>query len=144
MSNFMGAALTVDDIYPVGSIYMSVNDTDPARLFGGAWKRIEGRFIMGASDTYPAGSTGGSATHTQAESEVGAHVHPSICAPKYHQVLYGASGNLSMVANSMQVAYNLGNNEDNRAKLIAEKNEAPSPMNILNPYYAAYIWRRTA
>lgn len=144
MSNFMGAALTVDDIYPVGSIYMSVNATDPARLFGGTWERIEDRFIMGASDTYPAGSTGGSATHTQAESEVGSHVHPSIYAPKHQQVLYGATGGLSVFANSMQVTYNLGNNEENREKLIAEKNEEPSPMDILNPYYAAYIWRRTA
>ncbi len=64
MSNFMGAALTVDDIYPVGSIYMSVNATDPARIFGGTWERIKERFLLGAGDTHPAGSTGGSSTHT--------------------------------------------------------------------------------
>lgn len=129
---------------PVGRLYMSAEATSPASFIGGTWERIEGRFIMGASDTYPAGSTGGSATHTQAESEVGSHVHPSIYAAGYHQVLYGATGGLNLVANSMQVTYNTGNNEDNREKLIAEKNEAPSPMDILNPYYAAYIWRRIA
>ena len=56
MSNFMSAALTVDDIYPVGSIYMSVNATDPARLFGGTWERIKEKFLLGAGDTHTAGS----------------------------------------------------------------------------------------
>lgn len=64
MSNYMSSALTVDDIYPVGSIYMSVNATDPGRLFGGAWERIKERFLLGAGDTHTAGSTGGSSTHT--------------------------------------------------------------------------------
>ena len=30
-----------NNVYPVGSIYMSVNSTNPAELFGGAWVRIE-------------------------------------------------------------------------------------------------------
>ena len=41
---------------------MSVNDTDPALLFGGTWERIEGRFLLGAGTRYPVGSAGGSAT----------------------------------------------------------------------------------
>lgn len=30
----------LDMIYPVGSIYLSVNNADPSTLFGGAQKRI--------------------------------------------------------------------------------------------------------
>ena len=37
----------VDAIYPVGSIYMSVNSANPATLFGGTWAQITGRFLLG-------------------------------------------------------------------------------------------------
>lgn len=56
-------------IYPVGSIYMSVNSTSPSTLFGGTWTQLKDRFLLGAGDTYSNGATGGSAavqshTHT--------------------------------------------------------------------------------
>ena len=35
-------------------------------------------FLLGASDTYPVKSTGGSATHTQTENEVAPHKHEVI------------------------------------------------------------------
>lgn len=46
------AFLTAAGAYPVGAIYLSVDDTDPATLFGGAWERIGGRLPLGADDTY--------------------------------------------------------------------------------------------
>lgn len=47
--------------YPVGSIYISINETDPGTLFGGTWERLKDRFLLSAGDTYSAGATGGSA-----------------------------------------------------------------------------------
>ena len=46
---FGGGTATVDPltIYPVGSIYMSVNSASPASLFGGTWAQIKGRFLFG-------------------------------------------------------------------------------------------------
>ena len=55
--------------------WVSPDPTSPALLFGGTWERIEGRMIIGASDQYPAGSTGGSATHTQTTDEMPVHSH---------------------------------------------------------------------
>jgi hypothetical protein len=52
------------DVYPVGSIYMSVNSSSPASLFGGTWEQLKDRFMLGAGDTYAAGSTGGAGNHT--------------------------------------------------------------------------------
>lgn len=53
----------LDDVYPVGSIYMSVSSTSPATLFGGTWVQLQNRFLVGAGDSYPAGSTGGESSH---------------------------------------------------------------------------------
>ena len=59
-----GGKSIIDLIYPVGSIYMSVNSADPGTLFGGTWERIKDRFLLSAGDTYAAGNTGGSAKAT--------------------------------------------------------------------------------
>lgn len=49
-------------IYPVGSIYTSMNDINPAELFGfGIWERIIDRFLYCSIGS---GATGGSKTHT--------------------------------------------------------------------------------
>lgn len=55
--------------------WASDDSTSPASFIGGTWERIEGEFIMGASDAYPAGTTGGSATHTQTVAEMPSHNH---------------------------------------------------------------------
>ena len=60
----------INIVYPVGSIYMSVNDTDPSLLFPGTWERIKDRFLLASGDTYSAGSTGGEATHVLTVSEL--------------------------------------------------------------------------
>lgn len=63
--------------YPVGSIYMSVNQTSPATLFGGTWQRIQDTFLLAAGTTYTAGDTGGEATHilTPSETALKSHTH---------------------------------------------------------------------
>ena len=72
--------------YPIGSIYCSVNSTNPATLFGGTWKAIGGRFLVGAGSngaseneslSLDAGDTGGEkeVLLTSDESGVGRHFH---------------------------------------------------------------------
>ena len=62
-----------DAVYPVGSIYVSANDTSPERLFGGKWRRIEGAFLLAAGGEYKAGDTGGKAEYVA--SDMPKHSH---------------------------------------------------------------------
>lgn len=67
----------VDLVYPVGSIYMSVNSTSPAVLFGGNWEALEDRFLLGASSNHVAGEMDGAetVTLTAEQSGVPSHTH---------------------------------------------------------------------
>ena len=87
------AWLTAQGAYPVGAIYLSVTDVNPAALFGGTWERIsQGRFLIGAganaanttnywgsyaagAENFPAGEMGGEVTHTLTVDEIPAHTH---------------------------------------------------------------------
>ena len=74
----------VDLIYPVGSIYISMNSTNPSTLFGGTWEAFgQGRVLIGAgtgndgstSLSFTAGGTGGEYKHTLSVSEMPSHTH---------------------------------------------------------------------
>lgn len=67
--------VTLDTVYPVGSIYISVNNTSPATLFGGTWEQIKDTFLLSAGDTYSAGATGGAATVKLTATQSGVPVH---------------------------------------------------------------------
>lgn len=113
--------------------WASDDPTSPASFIGGTWERIEGSFIMGASDTYPAGSTGGSATHTQTVSELATHYHVfETWSGEAGDAEYGPCG-------TRDGAALYGSN-----KLSMMSAGGGQPMDILNPYYSMYIWHRVA
>ena len=65
----------LDFVYPVGSIYMSMNNTSPQTFLGGTWERIQDKFLLSAGSTYGAGTTGGESTHTLTIGEMPSHTH---------------------------------------------------------------------
>ena len=69
-----GQPLSSSNPYPVGSIYLSVNSTNPGTLFGGTWEQIKDRFILACGSTYANGATGGASTHTHS---IDGHTHTS-------------------------------------------------------------------
>jgi microcystin-dependent protein len=71
-------------IYPVGSIYMSVNNVNPSELFGGTWQQIKDTFLLASGDVYNNGATGGEATHTLSASEIPTHTHSYEQAVRAH------------------------------------------------------------
>ena len=74
-NNEIRNAKIVDLVYPVGSIYMSVNSTSPATLFGGTWSQLKDRFLLGAGNSYSVGDTGGETTVTLSTANLPSHSH---------------------------------------------------------------------
>ncbi len=78
------AGLTAAEVflhaYPVGSIFITADDRNPADIFGGQWERVEGRFILGAGGGYTSGASGGAAAfgignHSHTANAAGSHAH---------------------------------------------------------------------
>ena len=117
------------DIYPVGSIYMSVNNTDPSTFFGGTWQQIKDTFLLSAGDVYNAGDTGGEAEHTLITDEIPSHSHT--------QTVSYSSGSTGWVntwsgSNITGAAQNTGTAGGGK------------PHNNMPPYLVVYMWQRTA
>lgn len=134
-------------VYPVGSIYMSVNPTDPSLLFGGTWERIQDTFLLAAGSTYTAGDIGGEATHTLTISEMPAHYHferyPS--STSYVGMLvnnYNTGGSIQGVQPSF------GTRRDNIAdpgvRVATDTTGDGSSHNNMPPYIAVYVWKRVS
>lgn len=131
-SNFLLAA------HPVGSIYQTTSPENPSVTFGGGtWERIEGRFIMGASDTYPAGSTGGSATKTIAKTNL-----PNEKIDVFSLYTKGSEGR-EFDAVSLSYTHSDGSGDFSRTGRTDPLGDS-TPLDILPPYYSVYIWRRVA
>ena len=113
-------------IYPVGSIYMSVNSTNPNTLFGGTWEQLKDVFLLAAGDTYSAGSTGGEATHTLTVDEIPAHSHSFAVTGSAYP---GGGSNYFVKSGSGFDTSEVGGG--------AAHNNMP-------PYIAVYVWKRVA
>lgn len=62
--------------HPVGSLYWTASDDNPAVTFGGGtWVEIKDRFILACGDTYANGATGGKATVTLTVAQIPSHNH---------------------------------------------------------------------
>ena len=125
----------VDLIYPVGSIYMSVNATNPKELFGGTWEQIKGKFLLGMSSSYPAGSQGGEATHILTANEMPSHTHQF----NDYWTVAAASG-----TGRRAVKFNNSDHSPESGGLSTSSSGGGGAHNNMPPYLAVYIWKRTA
>lgn len=63
-------------VYPVGSVYISVNDVSPEKFLGGTWVKIsQGRVLQGASGTQTAGTEVSAGLPNISVSSDGEHTH---------------------------------------------------------------------
>ena len=155
-------------LYPVGAIYMSVDPTDPSRLFGGQWQALnEGRVLIGAGDKYPAGTKGGEETHVLTVDEMPEHSHRANTGSggdHYHASPWGEDNNGDWPYDYGYVSSNQNNIGCNRNLVTMNhkcdtssggshshsvygsiNNEGSNaPHNNMMPFQAVYMWHRVA
>lgn len=128
-----------DAIYPVGSIYLSYNHTNPSNLFGGTWVRIENAFLWASTASDTIGVTGGEETHTLTVNEMPRHRH-NVGAYK------STDGNGS-VLDAYTALVSTSNGADTTSKYYTSASllsGGSQPHNNMPPYIQVSVWRRTA
>ena len=121
--------------YPVGSIYMSVQNVAPNELFGfGTWEQIKDMFLLCAGDNYAAGATGGEAEHTLTIDETPSHSHTF----NRHQLWRTESVPESGTSDGYGVS--------NKTLTVYSDNTSyvggGQAHNNMPPYLAVYVWKR--
>lgn len=145
----VGTNFVLDNVYPVGSIYMNVNSTNPGTLFGGTWEQIQGKFLLGMSSSYPAGSQGGEASHTLTTAEMPSHGHNPANQSGYYGFITNSNkafevGDMGVQSGSGRyypyapVAFDISRNS------LTGTTGGGNSHNNMPPYLSIYIWKRTA
>ena len=145
-----GAVKTADllnKVYPVGAIYMSVNDTTPASFLGGTWEQLEDRFLLGCGNTYTPGLTGGEATHKLTVNEMPSHTH---------RVWSGTGKTSNSAGLGYNYCYSIGGCDNDttskswmsktgaKSQPLLENTGGGSAHNNMPPYLVVFMWKRTA
>lgn len=125
--------------WPIGSIYMSVNSTSPANLFGGTWERISDTFLFAASSSYPAGSTGGEFTHKLTQSELPNY---SLSVANGSNVIRSKTGSYAdAYVQTQSSGWGIPNWESKTVTVASGGSGAAH--NNMPPYLSVWIWKRT-
>lgn len=131
--------MTPLDVYPVGSIYMSVNNTNPGTLFGGTWVAWgAGRVPVGVDandssfDTVE--ETGGEKTHQLTVAEMPSHTHP----------IYFVDTTSGSQDRQNGLYYNGGWWGNSQGAPNVANTGGNGAHNNLQPYITCYMWKRTA
>ena len=150
----------LDFVYPIGSIYMSVNSTSPQSFLGGTWERIQDKFLLSAGGTYGAGTTGGEATHTLTIDEMPSHTHTQN-SHNHTQSQHRHSGpatdlnagrknkNNDIMMRGGVVGSGSGYSDyttatNNSTTATNQNTGGGQEHNNMPPYLAVYMWKRTA
>lgn len=134
---------TLKKVYPIGSIYISINSTNPAEIFSGTWERIKDRFLLACGDSYRVGDTGGEITHTLTINEMPRHNH-GFLATNWTDGTNGFSISKAGSAYPNQASFNVGADWGENGNIRIEYTGSSQSHNNMPPYLAVYIWKRIA
>lgn len=129
------ASALLDMVYPVGSIYMSVNNVSPQSFLGGTWVawgagRVPVGVNAGDSDFSSVEKTGGEKTHTLTTAEIPSHSHSN-------------NVELTTGGGSQFRLRDMGGDNFSSPRSTGRTGGGEAHNN-LQPYITCYMWKRTA
>ena len=150
------------DPFPVGSVFLSVVDTDPATLLGyGSWTQIAGGRVLigqtgGDTDFDTAEEMGGSKTstallahthiqdpHTHTQN---AHTHSflprSSTSGSVSSIVTGTLDTSSTISGSNQPHIQNATATNQDATAVNQSAGSGTSFSLMNPYFVVYIWKR--
>lgn len=117
---------TLDSIYPVGSVYISLTDTNPGTYLKGTWEQFaEGRTLIGVGS-----GSDGSNTQTFAVNDTGGEYKHLLTKKELSFIDYGA---LLQQNGSTIGVHSHGSGASEKEKI-----------SLMQPYYSVYFWKRVA
>ena len=160
-------------VYPVGAIYMSVSNTDPAQLFGGTWTRWgAGRVPVSVNESgaefKTVEKTGGTISvtltqaqipshahtvpahgHTASAAEAGAHSHHT---QRLQATTYTSGGQYYLAQGSVDNNSHTSTDGKHSHAITVNQHAAfntqatggSAAHTNLQPYITCYMWKRTA
>lgn len=139
LSNFI-----LNKCYPIGSLYWTEKEENPASLLGGGgWTQIKDKFILAAGDIYKKGQTGGEATHVLTVDEMPTHQHDYRLFSTVGSTSYDAQQGKFMTAtqgaNSSE-SFLCGPGKSKEAHILPKGSS--QAHNNMPPYEVFYCWKR--
>lgn len=114
---------TLDSIYPVGSVYISLTSDNPGTYLKGTWEQFaQGRTLIGVGS-----GSDGSNTQTFAVNDTGGEYKHLLTKKELSFIDYGA---LLQQNGSVIGVHSHGSSGDK--------------VSLMQPYYAVYFWKRIA
>ena len=127
--------------FPIGSVYISVVNTNPSTWFGGTWDQFgQGRTLVGVNtsdtDFNAVEKIGGEKAHKLTVEELPDHHHDEYATANPNTGGPGVRGTFNGIEDHGQTAYKTGAPTGGCGNDKAHNN--------LQPYITVYFWKRTA
>ena len=148
------------DCWPVGSIYISINNVNPTKYFGGTWVAFgTGRTLVGVDSNQTefksVEKTGGAKTHTLTKGQIPSHNHEGKTGTALSSFLrvVGAAGTTIAVNHTVGYASGAAFVDTNGGNIPGANHYHEfttssvgngEAHNNLQPYITVYFWKRTA
>lgn len=132
--------LDIYNLYPIGSIYISVIDVNPANYFGGTWEAFgTGRTLVGVDATQTEFNT---VLKTGGSKYLQKHNHDIGSGDGINSYIFGFAPETSPQVGQNHYYLKYDGTANGPRRIIGAKNTGNGDSENLQPYITVYMWRR--